>query len=604
MRRLVRSRAVRHIRAKGQPRRTRLYRIGKRRPEVSVSVNMAMRDLPWGPYLRSEKDAVVKAYEQEITSLLSTVLKEIKPGDPEFEEARRSATRCRAILEIKRQGVFKARVVVRGDTEDKEKLDGPDFNYASDVVGLAAVRAIMFGPRQPGDVVASVDISTAYLQSDLFEPDEPPRYLVLKDPISGQTRYFRQLGVVYGSASSAVRWMNTLHPFLVSIGFQQGKNEPCVFRHPKLGVTIASYVDDLLLTGPEQAVRMVLEVIGERFKCKEPTFLAPGTPLDHLGMVFFETDEGRFVSMQSYIDAMLTRLDMADVKTNGVKVPISQPITDLTPASQEEGKFLLRACGMLGWLAGTVRIDLRYCHSRIAQHMANPTVGAVKAVRQAIRYCASTRELCLWQPKDASGGWTHFSDSDHAGNAEKQNSRRSQLGYVSTYRGTPIGWGSKASAVQFGPPQANPADQSCPSHGHGTTAADKSAVPVCHPKVTDLYPDVSSAAAEIYAASVALSEVLHLSYICDEIGDPMDLPVRIQVDNAAAIAFASDRVRRSKLKHIDVRQEWVQALRDHSVCKLEKVDTKDNLSDLMTKILDMETFEGLRGRMMRSQAVV
>ena len=122
--------------------------------------------------------------------------------------------------------------------------------------------------------------------------------------------------------------------------------------------------------------------------------------------------------------------------------------------------------------------------------------------------------------------------------------------------------------------------------------------------MTDLHPDVSSAAAEIYAASVALSEVLHLSYICDEIGDPMELPVRIQVDNAAAIAFASDRVRRSKLKHIDVRQEWVQALRDHHVCKLEKVDTKDNLSDLMTKILDMETFEGLRGRMMRSQAVV
>ena len=122
--------------------------------------------------------------------------------------------------------------------------------------------------------------------------------------------------------------------------------------------------------------------------------------------------------------------------------------------------------------------------------------------------------------------------------------------------------------------------------------------------MTDLHPDVSSAAAEIYAASVALSEVLHLSYICDEIGDPMELPVRILVDNAAAIAFASDRVRRSKLKHIDVRQEWVQALRNHQVCRLEKVDTKDNLSDLMTKILDIETFEGLRGRMMRSQAVM
>ena len=80
---------------------------------------------------------------------------------------------------------------------------------------------------------------------------------------------------------------------------------------------------------------------------------------------------------------------------------------------------------------------------------------------------------------------------------------------MSIYGRAPIGWGSKASSVRFGPPEWAVADGSLPSSGHGPTKADVSATPVCHPKVRNLHPDVSSAAAEIYAASVALSETLH-----------------------------------------------------------------------------------------------
>ena len=62
-------------------------------------------------------------------------------------------------------------------------------------------------------------------------------------------------------------------------------------------------------------------------------------------------------------------------------------------------------------------------------------------------------------------------------------------------------------------------------------------VPACHPLVKDLHADVSSAASEIYAASVALSEFLHLSYVSDEMGWSIDLPLEIQVGSAAAIAW-------------------------------------------------------------------
>ena len=78
----------------------------------------------------------------------------------------------------------------------------------------------------------------------------------------------------------------------------------------------------------------------------------------------------------------------------------------------------------------------------------------------------------------------------------------------------------------------------------------------------------------------------------------MSMPLLLQVDNAAAVAFAKGRVRRTKMKHIDVRQAWVMALRDADVVQVEKVGTEDNLADLFTKILDYDRFAELRSRMM------
>ena len=55
---------------------------------------MGMRDLPWKKYLHGEHAAQVKeAYENELSSLLSTVLRELKPGDPEWEAAQKLALR-------------------------------------------------------------------------------------------------------------------------------------------------------------------------------------------------------------------------------------------------------------------------------------------------------------------------------------------------------------------------------------------------------------------------------------------------------------------------------------------------------------------------------
>ena len=151
--------------------------------------------------------------------------------------------------------------------------------------------------------------------------------------------------------------------------------------------------------GPRCKAEEAVAAIRARFNCKDVQWLSPEQSLDHLGMTFFQDGSGIYLSMEKYIDAMVTRLGVDPDKGRRQSIPISTHITDYTPLSREEARWFMSATGMIGWLAGTGRCDLKLSHSRIAAYMANPCRGALKAVLQAVRYCAHNKHLCLYQPQ-------------------------------------------------------------------------------------------------------------------------------------------------------------------------------------------------------------
>ena len=73
-----------------------------------------------------------------------------------------------------------------------------------------------------------------------------------------------------------------------------------------------------------------------------------------------------------------------------------------------------------------------------------------------------------------------------------------------------------------------------------------------------------------------------MGYAASELSLNYPQLIMLEVDNATATTFSKDQVRRSKLRHIDLRQAWVEALRDEHIVKLVKVDTSENLADLNT----------------------
>jgi hypothetical protein len=113
-----------------------------------------------------------------------------------------------------------------------------------------------------------------------------------------------------------------------------------------------------------------------------------------------------------------------------------------------------------------------------------------------------------------------------------------------------------------------------------------------------MYADTSSGAAEVYAADNCTYDFMFLSHVAEEMNLEFQRPFKIQMDNAAAESFALGTAFKSKLKHIDCRQEWVRVLRDRGICTPVHVDTKDNLADIFTKILTAPEFERLQDQIM------
>ena len=55
------------------------------------------------------------------------------------------------------------------------------------------------------------------------------------------------------------------------------------------------------------------------------------------------------------------------------------------------------------------------------------------------------------------------------------------------------------------------------------------------------HADVSSASAELYAASNAFNDAIALTNVWEECGLPTEFPIRMWIDNAACVSFIINR---------------------------------------------------------------
>ena len=81
-----------------------------------------------------------------------------------------------------------------------------------------------------------------------------------------------------------------------------------MFYHSGRDLLVLLYVDDALADGEQEDVEWFFKELGKRFECKDPDWLAPGEPLDYLGMEVSIDEDYLWIGMPKYISKMVDYL--------------------------------------------------------------------------------------------------------------------------------------------------------------------------------------------------------------------------------------------------------------------------------------------------------
>ena len=107
----------------------------------------------------------VPGYMKELHEVKRRRLRPV--GSQELSAAKRKAVRLRMRLEPKKDGRKKGRLILQGFREpaswDVTSTDSP-------TASMSTVRTLLFMAGSQGDVISSIDVSTAFLQAESY-PD-------------------------------------------------------------------------------------------------------------------------------------------------------------------------------------------------------------------------------------------------------------------------------------------------------------------------------------------------------------------------------------------------------------------------------------------------
>jgi len=181
--------------------------------------------------------------------------------------------------------------------------------------------------------------------------------------------------------------------------------------------------------------------------------------------------------------------------------------------------------------------------------MANPGKEHWSAVKRILRYVKGTSNAALCY---GGSGFTvrGFVDSDYAGDLDKS---KSTTGYVFTLAEGAVSWVSKLQSIVA----------------------------------------TSTTEAEYVAATQACKEAIWLQMLLEELGHKQE-KIALFCDSQSALHLAKNPAFHSKTKHIRVQYHFVREKVEKGSVDIQKIHTKDNLADMLTKPINRDKFTWCR----------
>jgi biopolymer transport protein ExbB/TolQ len=111
---------------------------------------------------------------------------------------------------------------------------------------------------------------------------------------------------------------------------------------------------------------------------------------------------------------------------------------------------------------------------------------------------------------------------------------------------------------------------------------------------------MSTAEAEIIAATDVTKEIVHLRHLLQELGVRDDAPIQVHEDNQACILMGNGMKSSRAAKHYEVRLHFLQESIRSNIIKFKYCPTDDMIADCLTKPLDVDKFIAFRDQLLHT----
>jgi len=242
----------------------------------------------------------------------------------------------------------KARIVARGCSQQ----EGVDFfKTFSPTLRQDSFRIFISFAVQNKFTIHQMDIKAAYLNAKLQEEI----YMKLPEgEDASRGKYCKLNKALYGLKQAGRMWNETLNNVLLKLKFKRLLSEPCLYvkkdREGKALCIMAVYVDDILIAGKEDEIKLTKTLLKENFEATDT-----GEVNFIIGIKFEKLKDGYLIHQKRYLNEIFEKFEIYKYKECANMIPIENEM--LKKKSFNPTKYR-QAIGSLLYLAICTRPDI------------------------------------------------------------------------------------------------------------------------------------------------------------------------------------------------------------------------------------------------------
>lgn len=452
------------------------------------------------------------------------------------------------IFTIKDDGTHRARIVAIGCRDTEKYTLG---ETCSPTPYPLSIRFFFAYAAQNKMDIKAIDIDSAFLCSDI----DREKYIQIPKGFDVDTKEYvgRLNKSLYGLTIAPMLWSKTILKFLKTIGFLGTPREPCLLvktiNDSKIFLLI--YVDDILIAAKNSKnIDDTIALIENTYKIKKL-----GYPKRFLGYEITKCDDGIFLHQTKYIEEKLTLYKLQDCNTAETPMlPLANHnISQKDHPKQYDYKAVI---GALLYLSNATRPDVAFAVSYLARYQASPEPIHFKLMTRIFRYLKNTLKYGLKYVTKPNTKLKidAYADADFSLSEIK---RRSTTGYIIRVMDVPFAWKSSLQNKTAG----------------------------------------STTEAELHAVNTAIKDVLYIMRLCEEIFEPLTLPITIYEDNTSTIRNCTPHVSKNRLRYLEREQFEAAENVERGYVSIQSVKSDEQLADLLTKPLQDTKFKQFRDKL-------